>query len=165
MEGGVGTSDGILHYPERLEEGEGMSSEAEERINQFMKAMGFSEQLRSDNPEFPAAKVALPTHTGVTFWVMLDNSDTILTTAIAFAFLPRTNVVAPLMRRLLELNATIAGGYSFGIQPNDLIVYKATRIVEGLDLVEFRNLCDMAAAGYWQFCAPLVQEFQLLVQH
>jgi hypothetical protein len=134
----------------------------EERVNEFLKSMGFSATLGpAGPPNPPGLAFAQVIHMGCNVTVWKDR-DFFLTVEVAFAYVPKTSV-APFLRRLLEMQAIMGGAY-FAIEPSGLLKLSMTRMIEGLDLVEFKNMLDQVASNWWQRVAPLVSEFQLPTQ-
>jgi hypothetical protein len=130
----------------------------EEKVHEFLKAMGYVVQLMNYPPNPPALKNALINHMGVPVSVFKDR-EIFVWVAVSIGFVPKVNV-APFFRRLLEMQATMGGPY-FSINPDNSIGFQVCRQLEGLDLVEFRSMLDSLGSMYWQRVAQLVQEFQL----
>jgi hypothetical protein len=134
----------------------------EERINEFLKSMGFpSVGLTSNPPDPPQLKTVTVNHMGCPVHISDDN-EYFLVMIIAFAYLPRVNV-APFFRRLLELQG-LMGGPCFTFQPDGLLKLQMCRQLEGLDFVEFKVMLDHLVGTYYQRVMPLVNEFQLPTQ-
>ena len=131
-----------------------------EPINGFLQSMGFVEQLEPiDDASYLMTVV---NYADVNLQVWYGTSDQVISIHVWFADLPQVNV-APVMRRLLELNFVVETGF-FSIQEvegDDRIHFGTARSAEGLDLVGFKRMCDWAASGYWQYCRDLVEEFEL----
>jgi hypothetical protein len=134
----------------------------EERINEFLRSMGFASAVLASAPaDPPQLKTVAVNHMGCTVYISDDN-EYFLLMMIAFAYLPKVNV-APFFRRLLELQGVL-GGPCFTFQPDGLLKLQVCRPLEGLDFVEFKVMLDHLVGTYYQRVMPLVNEFQLPTQ-
>lgn len=131
----------------------------EEKINEFLKSMGFSSQLVHTPPN-PAELIgATVNHMGVPITVWKDR-EVFVMAYIHFGFVPKVSV-APFFRRLLELQGDM-GGYYFSItRLEGGLLLQYARQLEGLDFIEFKTMLDGLGGHYWQRVVPLVQEFQI----
>ncbi len=117
-----------------------MSSD-EEKINEFLKQMGFSAQLGLMSGA-PDVKITTANHMGVNLFVYIDPRSESVTVFVAFAYLPKVHV-APFLRRLLALNEQLIGP-AFCIREDDNTVrLKSSRLMEGLDFSEFKAMLDI----------------------
>jgi hypothetical protein len=132
----------------------------EEKIHQFLQSMGFPAQL-APWPGAPTLKVATVSYAGLQINVVLAQ-DTFIFNQIGLGFVPEANVT-PFYRRLLTLN-TILGGPFFAIYDDNGVVLRVLRIMERVDLVEFRWMFDILASTYWQHGLRLREEFQILTR-
>jgi hypothetical protein len=131
----------------------------EENINQYLKSMGFSTSL-APAEGMPNVRFAVVSHMGVNMAIVLDGPFVYPT--VNLGYVPKMNV-APLLRRMLNLNA-VMGGPQFFVREDDSIGMQVARQVEGLDFVEFKSMLDSLGAAYWQNGAGLVQQFQIPAQ-
>jgi hypothetical protein len=138
-----------------------MSNEHEEQVKGFLQSMGLHGAFHTAQPGLREASIS---HAGITFQVRLEFDVPTLWLYVFLGYLnPRT--AAPAMRRMLGLNAILITGCYFAlVEQQEAVIFCAARPLEGLDLVEFKSLCDTLATGYWQFGANLIQEFQLDAQ-
>jgi hypothetical protein len=130
----------------------------EDTINQYLNAIGIV-IIRpfADLPETnPVVRFAVITHLNIITTIILDDQMVHLTNTVGY--LPKQNI-APLFRRLLNLNSTMSGPF-FSVG-DDVLSLQIRRQQEGLDLIEFKWMLDQTGTMYWQFAAGLVQEFQI----
>lgn len=132
-------------------------SSNEEKINEFLKQMGFSASL-GDVLGFPG-KAAAVNHMGVHVNVYLFSIG-ILAIFVSFGYVPKVNV-APFFRRLLALNDQLVGPAFSIVEADNTVRLKNSRLMEGLDFSEFKDMLDGVAQLSWQYGTNLVQEFQL----
>lgn len=135
----------------------------EQMINGYLKSLGYDQVLHEEPWSSSGSKAVVLGSAGLTFTVSLFDlqGQELLVVQINFGYLPKSNV-SPLMRRMLELNTTIAGGFSLAINSADgTVMFVNSRYADGLDLNEFRKLLELVVSGYYTFCAPLAQEFQV----
>ena len=131
----------------------------EDKVNDFIKQIGATTELAVQPGDPPTVKVAQVDHMGLRIQVGVDN-EALLTFDVAFGYVPKTNI-APLFRRLLALNGTIAH-VAFGLfEKQNILKLQTSRSLEGLDFVEFKSLLDAVGQIYWQYVPGLIQEFQL----
>ena len=131
----------------------------EDKINEFLRSMGLEVRLAAKPPNPPTLTVASVNHMGLVVEVYKDR-ELFLIASIAFGFVPKA-AVAPLFRRMLELNLMMAGP-CFALNPADQILsLQLTRSLDGLELIEFRTILDTVASCYWQHVTPMIQQFQI----
>ena len=120
--------------------------------------MGVAIQLApmGSNPPMDGANV---NHMGVNVLVLVDQA---YVTAISdVGYLPQAGLAA-LFRRLLALNLMM--NPKIGIVENNVIRMTLMLPFDGLSQTQFRWMLDALGSAYWQFVAPLIQEFQLPTQ-
>jgi hypothetical protein len=131
----------------------------EDKLNEFLKSMGFAAPL-APWPEVPGAKVVVCNHMGLNLIVALEQ-DALIYVQDHCGYLPKVNT-APFYRRLLTLNASFIGAYFCVFEADDALVLRTSRLVDGLDFVEFKAMLDTLGALHWQYMPSLAQEFQIL---
>lgn len=131
----------------------------EKRIREFIQSMGSDAQFE-DFADGVRHTTFSYRGTTVDVYVLADTGSLLI--SIAFAYMnPKT--AAPFMRRLLQLNTTLIGT-SFGVQEDEIVVINASRMLEGIDLEEFRTLCEAVIGLFWEYGTGLTREFQLDTQ-
>lgn len=133
-------------------------SNPEATINQYLKTMGVViTQPFADLPGTnPVARFTLITHLNIITVIILD--DLMIHLTITVGYLPKQNI-APLFRRLLNLNDTMSGPF-FSVG-DDVLSLQIRRQQESLDLTEFKWMLDQMGGMYQQNAVGLIQEFQL----
>lgn len=126
-----------------------------------------SQLLKSSNipatpfaPWSPDVVACTVSHVGLQVALQI-HFDTSLIGQLVIAFLPKTNV-APVLRHLLEQNASMVGLYYCVLsESNNAICLRFSRRLAGLDALELKLLLDDICTRYWQSAQSLPQTFQL----
>jgi hypothetical protein len=129
-----------------------------DKINEFLGSMGFGVRLAERPPNPSTLTVATVNHMGLNLEVWKDR-EFFLNVSGAFGFVPKA-AIAPLFRRMLELQAVMGGPY-FALLAGNVLALQMTRPLDGLELVEFRAILDSVASNYWQHVVPMIQQFQI----
>lgn len=131
----------------------------EDKVNEFLSSMGFGVRLAERPPNPPYLTVASVNHMGLLLEVWKDR-ELFLSVSVGFGFVPKA-AVAPLFRRMLELQSMMAGPF-FALHPGqNVLFFQVTRSLDGLELIEFKTILDTVASCYWQHVLPLIQQFQI----
>ena len=129
-----------------------------DRINEFLGSMGFGVRLAERPPDPPTLTFATVNHMGLNLDVWKDR-ELFLNVTLVFGFVPKA-AIAPLFRRMLELQGMMGGPY-FVLMQNNVLAFQMSRRLEGIDLVEFKTILDTVASNYWQHVVPTIQQFQV----
>lgn len=132
----------------------------EETVNQYLQKMNITiAKPFSDVPGTnPVHRFTLIKHLNLNIGIAII-SDQYIYPFASLGYVPKQNI-APLLRRLLNLNSKMGGPY-FYIDDAGGIQLSIMRKQEGLDYSEFKWMLDQLGGMFWQFAAGIIQEFQL----
>lgn len=131
----------------------------EDTVIQYLKTMGvvITQQFVDIPGTNPTVRYIGINHMNVNMGIMLDGA--FIYPYLLVGYLPKQSV-APLFRRLLNLNGRMGGPF-FSVGDDNSIALIIMRQQEGLDLAEIKWMLDQMGAMYWQNGPGLVQEFQI----
>jgi hypothetical protein len=152
-------SMGAAAFSRTIVQGGNMPSIHQDKLNGFMRAMGFSQRLEviDDAQNIMIADI---NYAGINLRIWHAAQEQVFSILVHFAFLPPQNV-APVMRRLLEIDYKLISGYYFGLGEDNSLYYMTVAPTETIELDEFKDLCNRAVSGYWELCTDLVKDFEL----
>lgn len=134
----------------------------EDTINQYLKTLGvtINQPFNDVQGSNPVIRLTQINYMNIKMGIVVYGQ--IISPIILLGWLPKQNI-APLYRRLLNLNGVMGGSF-FYIDVTGGITLALMRSPEGLDVSEFKWMLDQLGGMYWQHAATLVQEFQILLQ-
>jgi hypothetical protein len=133
-----------------------MSSEA--AIPQYLQASGIPFTPYGPIAGAPGANGTVVTHMGFQVNLQVQNGQLLLAQLVV-GFIPQTNV-APLLRQLLVINASMVGVYFCVVE--NAVILRASRNLLGLDQEELKSLLDHICSYTVQYGVGVKNTFQLL---
>ena len=138
-------------------------SASKEKIEGFFREMGIAVALSPFGGSAPGEQMWTASFSYNNVEIMTIVGDQWLLLLKGFGYVPK-GTVAPLLRRLLELNSSFVYGTFLCIASgaeDPQIQVRLARPIEGIDSAQFKALLDKLVAAYWQNAMPLVPEFQI----
>lgn len=138
------------------------ANEQDAKINSFLIDMGIAPSPQfTYTPDAQDVRYVIVQYLGLNVIILLANHHCAM--IINLGYLPeRDNAV--LFWRLLTLNSTLLTAACVIQEPNDQLQLKASRPLEGLKAVEFRQMLDTLCLICRNHGLSLIQEFKLAQQ-
>ncbi|MCA9918329.1 MAG: hypothetical protein KC445_10275 [Anaerolineales bacterium] len=137
-----------------------MSSEG--TISQYLQQIGAATTPFNNIPGANGVRSITATYMGLQAEIQILNEQ-ILMLQFVIGYAPPMNA-EPLLRQLMILNSMMVGVYFCVFQANNCIVLRSSRMLEGLDFVEFKQALDTICNAYMQNGVQMARIFQISPQ-
>ncbi|WP_420628187.1 hypothetical protein [Candidatus Leptofilum sp.] len=137
-----------------------MSSEG--TITQYLQQLGAPATPFVNLPGTTGLRSTTATYMGLQVELQIHNEQ-MLMFQFMIGYAPSMNAEA-ILRHLMVLNSMMIGVYFCIFSANNAIVLRSSRMLTGLDFVEFKQSLDTICSAFMQNAVPAVQTFQISPQ-
>jgi hypothetical protein len=132
---------------------------SEETIAQFLQQLGAPATPFNNLSGTTGIRGTVATYMSLQVDIQVLQGNMLLAQFV-IGYLPKTNAEL-ILRQLMVLNSTMIGVYFCVFNANNAIVLRTSRVIEGLDYVEFKQALDTLCLAFIQNARSVVQTFQI----